>query len=545
MLSPEIQTEILNLHFRHKMSARGIKRKLGINRKSVDRVIKRHSVQLVRITPQRESMLIDFKEIIETELATDISTPAVAIFQKLRKQGFSGGYSTVKAFVRKSKDEQIKTRNREAFFKMDFAVGACAQVDWGEFNDVFNDGVKIHCFVMVLAYSRLIYIEFTRSEKFEQFLRCHENAFRYFGGLVPETMWYDNLPTAVTERYGRLIKFNARFMAYAGHRHFNPHACNKARGNEKGRVENGVKLVRSNFWPTRNFANFDDLVRQSIEWRDEIANYRVHEETGKIPRLIFESEEKQTLMKWREVSYETDEIFSKKVRPNFHIIYETNEYSVPWTLVELVVTVHVDEAWIKFFYNGQFITRHERCYQKNQKPFTKPEHEEGLKEIKPQGKEAHINGQIARLEAHGASVKEYLKCLRHNARSLKVEVAGLLALSTIYGEAELEKATTEILKHGTIGVELIERLLKLKNVKETKPAPLNLQSHLNHIPARMDLRNYDQLLFNKESSYQREDTNETTTGESRRGNRLEEPSGLETQALDEGAKPRSGNSTGH
>ena len=65
---------------------------------------------------------------------------------------------------------------------------------------------------MVLCYSRLLYIEFTRGEKFEDFIRCHQNAFRFLR-LVPIECWYDNLTSAVSERLSSLVKFNARFMA--------------------------------------------------------------------------------------------------------------------------------------------------------------------------------------------------------------------------------------------------------------------------------------------------------------------------------------------
>jgi len=119
--------------------------------------------------------------------------------------------------------------------------------------------VKIHCFVMVLCYSRLIYIEFTRSEKFEQFIRCHENAIRYFENLVPEICWYDNLPTAIAEHVGKLTRFNPRFYAYVAHHQLSAHACNQGKGHEKGRVEDGVKYIRSNFWKGRTFKDFEDL----------------------------------------------------------------------------------------------------------------------------------------------------------------------------------------------------------------------------------------------------------------------------------------------
>ena len=430
----------------------------------------------------------------------DHSVPAKVILQRLRADGFDGGYTIVRERVQALREELEKPKRKEAFFKMDFPPGQTAQIDWGEFGDVFGDGIKIHCFVMVLCYSRLLYVEFTRSEKFEEFIRCHENAFKYFDGRKTESCWYDNLPTAVSERMGPLTRFNARFLAYCGHHHIAPHACNLARGNEKGRVENGVKYVRVNFWPGRKFKDFSDLCNQASVWRSETANLREHAETLKVPRLVFDGEEKSILKKVNPQGYETDEVFSKEVRPDFHVIYETNQYSVPWTLVGLVVLVRIDATSIRVYYRERFITRHERSYLKNQKPSTKPEHEQGLIEIKPQGKNAHLTWRLARLESYGESLGTYLKVLSHNNRSLKQEVSRLLALGTIYGETQLATAVSEILKTGSVGVERIEMWLKSRSDQPKKPAPLNFDSdRLARIPARVDLRRYDEMIFKTES----------------------------------------------
>ncbi|MGK5085469.1 IS21 family transposase, partial [Bdellovibrionota bacterium FG-1] len=249
------------------MKVRSIARQLGVNRKSVKRVINRRSVAL-EVTPfKRASRLDPFKEQLTALLKQDPETTGMVLLQRIRDQGYDGGYTILKEWVRASRLKQRP--QKEAFFKIDFALGQTAQVDWGEFRDVFGVGVHVHCFVMVLCYSRLLYIEFTRSEKFEAFIRCHENAIRYFDSLVPHECWYDNLPTAVAERMGKLTRFNARFLAYAGHHHIQPYACNVAKGNEKGRVEDGVKYIRLSFWHNRNFKNFEDLCNQASQWRDD------------------------------------------------------------------------------------------------------------------------------------------------------------------------------------------------------------------------------------------------------------------------------------
>jgi hypothetical protein len=330
----------------------------------------------------------------------------------------------------------------------------------GEFGDVFGDGGKIHCFVMVLSYSRLLYIEFTRREKFEDLIRCHENAIRYFDGLVPTECWYDNMPTVVSKRVKRDVQFNPKFLNYAGHHHFRPYACNLARGNEKGRVENGVKFIRSNFWHNRKFKNFEDLCVQAASWRDQTANLREHGATRKIPKLLFEHDEKSKLRKANPVPYETNEVLLKSVPPSFHVTYETNLYSVPWTLVGCPVTLHVDTNEIRIYFQDGLVARHTRSYLKHQKPFTMPEHEEGLTTIKPQGKVARFESQIAQLETYGPSLKQYLQCLRHSQRSLRREVSRLLGLGEVHGRNVLVETVDSLLKSGTIGVDQIEQAIK-------------------------------------------------------------------------------------
>ena len=322
MISAELQAEILALHYGQHKTTRAIAQLLKINRKTVMAVIRRRRVTLERDPCNRPSILDPHKDFIMELLRNDPGIPATVILQRIRERGFMGGRYTVQEWMRVLRT--APQRPREAFLKLDFAAGECAQVDWGEFGDVFGGGVKIHCFLMVLCYSRLIYVEFTRSEKFEEFIRCHENAFKYFGGKVPLECWYDNLTSAVTDRMGSLVRFNARFMAYMGHHAIRPHACNPARGNEKGRVEDGVRYMRTNFWPGRKFKDFEDLCAQANQWRDEFANKREHRSTRKIPALHFEAEEKQTLRSMNPHPYDTNEVFSRVVPPQFHVVYDTN-----------------------------------------------------------------------------------------------------------------------------------------------------------------------------------------------------------------------------
>ncbi len=493
MISIEIQAEILAKFYNDKRTVRSIARELGVNRDTVRRTVLRRTVAESVATSSRQSVLDDFKPAVDDILLREPLCTSSALLNKIRPLGYTGGITCLRSYVRKKREQIV--RPRQAFLRLEFAAGEAVQVDWGEFGDVFGDGIKIHCFAMVLAHSRLIYVEFTRSEKFEEFIRCHENAFKYIGGVTREC-WYDNLATAVTERVGALIKFNARFMTYMGHHHTRPHACNVARGNEKGRVEDLIKYIRMNFWPARKFKDFADLNQQAADWRDTIANQREHRSTRQIPRLHFERDEKSQLMPLNPHRYDTDEILSRVVPSDFHVLYETNRYSVPWTLAGITVTVRVDAESVRTYYDGQFVCRHARSYLKH-KVFTNLDHQKGLLDRKPGAtREAW---QVAAVKSIGPKMVDYIDLLRAGERSLRTELSRILALATVYGEENVHRACGELLEKGIIGVANLEISLKAAHHPSTsnlQPEPIKFENEkLNRVVPAVDLRRYDALLL--------------------------------------------------
>lgn len=498
MLPAEVQAKILSLHYGSHWTIRAIARELGVDRKSVRSVLKRRSVDLKPALRTRASILDPFKDQILELLRLEPRITHTAVLVRLREQGYLGGITVLKSFI--NSNRKRPEPRREAFLRLEFAAGECAQVDWGEFGDVFRDGTKVHCFAIVLAHSRYMTIEFTKSEKFEDFIRCHENAFRFFGG-VPRECWYDNLTSAVTDRLGTLVKFNARFMAYMGHHGIRPHACNPARANEKGRVEDLIKFIRMNFWPGREFADFEDLQRQSISWRNQFANQRVHGSTRRVPRLHFESDEKPALRAMSESKYDTDEVFSRVVPPDFHIPYDTNRYSVPWSLTGLSVTLRITASDIKIYYHERFITAHPRSFQKF-KVFTNEKHVLGLLDRKPGG--SREGWQIAAVKQIGPRMSEYLDLMRSGQRSLRNELGKLLALATVYGDSAVHAACEACLQAGVVGVENLELTLRRMNPAQTSkllPEPIAFQNQkLNRVVPTVDLRQYDALLFDSNSN---------------------------------------------
>ncbi|HEY3494901.1 MAG TPA: IS21 family transposase, partial [Polyangiaceae bacterium] len=123
--------------------------------------------------------------------------------------------------------------------------GEQGQVDWGHFGKVQIGAATrtLWAFVMVLSWSRHIFLRFYLSAAMPSFLRGHVDAFRFFGG-VPRVLLYDNLKSAVLERVGQAIRFHPTLLELSAHYLYEPRPVAPARGNEKGRVERAIRYVR-------------------------------------------------------------------------------------------------------------------------------------------------------------------------------------------------------------------------------------------------------------------------------------------------------------
>ena len=169
MLAAAIQAEILRLRYADHWGYSQIARHLGIHRESARKVALRRSVALAPAGP-RTTVLTPFRARIQALLTEDPARSAVTICQVLRQEGYRGGISALRGAVRRLRPSATPA----AMATLSFGRGEAAQVDWGEFGDVFGIGRAVHAFVLVLCYSRLLTVTFTFSQTLEAFLRCHE-----------------------------------------------------------------------------------------------------------------------------------------------------------------------------------------------------------------------------------------------------------------------------------------------------------------------------------------------------------------------------------
>jgi transposase len=486
MLPAATQAEILRLSFAEHWSITRIAHHVGVNWKSVRKVLQRRSVALVRARPRaRPTLLTPFTAQLQTLLAQDPERSAVNCLQHLRPAGYRGGITTLRGHLARIRPAPA----REAFVALTFAPAERVQIDWAEFGDVFGIGRAVHAFLLVCCYSRLLTVEFTFSQTLEAFLRCHEHAFAFVGGYGREAQ-YDNLATAVAERRGRLVRWNPRFLAYAGHCGFKPVACTPGRGNEKGRVEDSVKYLRANFWPGRTFRDLADLNAQAQAWRDTVANAREHRATRKVPSLLV-TEERPHLLPLRE-PYDTDEVRSVVVTPTCRVAFDSNRYSVPWRLVEKTLTLRADAATVTVWYGAHRVARHARDWGRDHEVVC-PAHAEGLLAQKPG---ARGQWQVQAVEQLGPHARQYLGLIRAGTRSLRAELEHLLLLTTLYGPRPVEAALGACLAQASVGSAHVAQWLQLQHPGPAAPPPLTLgDPRLTVPPVRPNLARYDALLL--------------------------------------------------
>ena len=435
----------------------------------------------------RKSKLDPYRDHI-SRLLNNHSYSAIQIFQQLKEQGFSGGYTIVKDYVRR-----VRPVRKPAFLKLSFAPGECAQVDWGSYGSVKVGSTyrRLSFFVMVLCYSRLMYLEFTLSQSMEHWLACHQNAFRFFGFLVEKIM-VDNLKSAVLKRnIGQAPVFNARYLDFARHYGFTIVPCGVGKGNEKGRVESGVGYTKKNLLNGLDIPNFESLTQAAKIWLDQIANVRIHGETKKRPIDLF-NEEKSLLRPLPEHDFDIGNVSEVRVSRQFRITLDTNHYSVPAEYAGARLTLKTYPDRLLIYDSEKLVARHQRSYDRHQ-DFEDPDHPKPLLEYRKKARDQKIMMHFLKLSPKSQCYFEALEKKRLNAF---VHIRKIVALSDIYGEQAVGRAIEDALFYHAFSSEYIANILEQRKKLKPDESPLNLTRNQDLLDLEIqypDFSVYDKL----------------------------------------------------
>jgi transposase len=480
--------EVLRLGLIEGVSVRQIAKKVQMARKTVRKILGRQVAPAKPVAAPRGSLLDPYEKVIRTLLDDTPEMRAPAVLERLRKLGYKGGVTIVRDRLRRLR----KQGRREAFLTLHFEAGAAMQIDWADFGFALP-GVarRVSAFVAVLCYSRYLYIEFTLSQSMGTFLRCMDRCLAFFGGSTAADI-FDNMKTVVLSHTAHATVFNPRFLEYARARgSFSVVACNVRRGNEKGLVERPIGFVRLRFWPGRRFRDLLDLNTQAAAWRDDFANGRVHEVTGKVPALVFRHEEQRLLKPLSGTPFNTDDVEGETVTKMFRVTFDRNKYSVPWRLVSQNVIVRADDHTVGVFLGTKQVAIHTRSWGVGE-DIEHPSHKHGLLEQKPRAAAGSLPPALLALDDTG---RAYFKLLAAGSRSIHRETVRLTLLVELFGAAATQSAVAQVMQTGHVGAEYVEYVLRHKRGLVPQSPPLRLgNDELDRISLpEPDLSIYDRL----------------------------------------------------
>lgn len=464
MIDYELFSKIKSLKQHKGLTPSQIATQLALDPRTVAKWLAEDRFRLRKSTP-RPSKLDPFADDIVRMLETHPYT-AAQIFQRIREQGFDGGYSIVKKYVHK-----VRPHRSPAFLKLSFAPGECAQVDWGSYGavNVGSSSRRLSFFVMVLCYSRMMYLEFTVVQTMEHFLACHHNAFDFFGGVAQKVM-VDNLKSAVLKRVvGQAPVFNPKYLDFANHYGFTINPCNIGKGNEKGRVENGVGYVKKNFLAGLDIPDFAAIHPACSHWLNTVANVRIHGETKKKPRDLFK-EEQPCLRPLPPHRFDVGTISQVRASRQFRISLDTNRYSVPAEYAGLRLTLKSYPDRLCIYFDDKLIARHARSYDRNQ-DFEDPDHP---KELLAQRKKARDQKIFMRFLALSPKADPYYRKLQQRRMNPHHHVRKIVALSQIYGPESVARAIEDAFTYEAFSSDYITNICEQRSRCLPEPGPLHL-----------------------------------------------------------------------
>ncbi len=284
---------LLRHYLEQGMTKAAVAKQLGVSRRTVhywieteqlDRDVSDESVHYGP-RPAVPTKLGPYKGIIRSRLSEYPALTAMRLFEEVKANGYAGCYTQVKEYIRKVRPRAPE----EPVVRFETPPAHQGQVDFAEFRLPWG---KRYAFLVVLGYSRVLWLQFFTRQTMQHVFEGLEAAFSFFGG-VPHELLFDQMKAVITkdERAGGgRVTENAEFLRFAHHWDFRVRACRPYRAKTKGKVERPVSYVRSSFFYGRTFTSDEDLNPQARHWLDHVANVRTHGTLKERPVDRFEHE---------------------------------------------------------------------------------------------------------------------------------------------------------------------------------------------------------------------------------------------------------------
>jgi transposase len=481
----------LLLHLRAGSSSRQIQRDTGFDRRTVKRyrqwaqkqgllegelpaleelhVLVERSFQ-EKTPPQNESSVERYRSQVEAWVQQGVEVAAMR--QRLMERGYTGSYAAVWRFVNTIKPSKPK----DTTTRLETKPGEEAQVDFGYAGRMLDPQTgklrKAWAFVMILSWSRHQYVEFVWDQKIETWLRCHRNAFEFFG-RVPQRVRIDNLRTAILKAVFDDPQVQYAYRECAEHYGFLIAPCRVATPEHKGKVEQGgVHYVCRNFLGGREPTTILRANRDVLVWCNTTAGLRIHGTTREKPLERFEQVEKACLKALPENPYDIAIWKHVKVYRDCYVVFGNAFYSVPERLYPGQVWICGGSKQVRIFDEKQkLVATHERATKPGQR-LTNLEH---LPPEKVPGLTQDADSLLEQAQAVGPAALEIVQGLLNDPVLYRIPTAGrLVRLQNRFSAARLEAACQRALTFDDPSYKTVKRILEHGLDQEAAPVPIAL-----------------------------------------------------------------------
>jgi transposase len=471
-LSADKEAEIKRQHWGEGMPVGSIARQMGVHHTTVQRVLRESGVDESTVRP-RASIADQFEGFLRELLQRYPTIRASRLWEMAKDRGYRGGPDHFRRIVRRLRPAKAA----EAFLRLKTLPGEQGQVDWAHFGTLTIGKAQrpLWAFVMVLSYSRALYLRFFLGNAMPQFLAGHRGAFEHFEG-IPRVLLYDNLKSAVLDRSGDLIHFHPTLLQLASHYGFEPRPVAVARGNEKGRVERAIRYARDSFFPARDFKDLDDLNAQAMTWATTIAYERpCPEDKARSVKNVF-LEEKPRLRELPPDPLPVDERREVQAHKTPYIRFDGNDYSIPATYSHrsLIVVASLDQ--VRIVAENEVIATHARSWDKGEVL----EDQAHIEELKRRKKAASQHSTLDALSREVPAAQGFLQEFLKHGGNVGRATQSLWQLAQTYGAEALQQALVEAQKQDRIRVGDVKILLDRRRHPEQPPVrvPLTVDSKI-------------------------------------------------------------------
>jgi transposase len=461
VISKDKEADILRLFHAEKWKVNTIATQLGIHHSTVQRVLA-HAGIVQPLGKTRPSIVDPYMPFIVETLTKYPGLPASRVFQMVRERGYRGASDHFRHIV-----SRVRPRPpAEAFLRLRTLPGEQGQVDWAHFGKITIGRAErvLWAFVLVLSWSRAIFLRFYLSAAMPSFVRGHVDAFAFFQG-TPRVLLYDNLKSAVLERVGSAIRFHPTLLELAAHYRFEPRPVAVARGNEKGRVERAIRYVRDSFFAARTWRDLDDLNDQAHTWTTGLAlERRWPEDRSRIVRDVF-AEERGRLLALPDDSYSTVERVEVEVGKTPYVRFDLNDYSVPHTHVRSSLVVVASPETVRIMDGLDEVAAHDRSWDRGAQIESKVH----VATLESEKTTARRHRGIQRLVRAAPSAETLLARAAERGLNLGSITSRLLVMLLAVPAAQLELAIAEAVRRDLPTLGAVRQALDQQRAAAGKP----------------------------------------------------------------------------